>query len=104
LDPPGRSSDGYGGNPLGWHQLGKNLVDQCRFVKGHFALPVFSYGIKQVAPVFGFAWSADDAGGLNSEAWYKEWLESGNEEILRYNLDDVLAMEVIDQALRKAIP
>ncbi|MGD8758525.1 MAG: ribonuclease H-like domain-containing protein [Deltaproteobacteria bacterium] len=55
-------------------------------------------------PVFGFTWSADDAGGLNSEVWYKEWLESGNEEILRYNLDDVLAMEVIDQALRKAIP
>jgi len=98
----------YRGNPLGWRHLEESLVDQCRFVKDHFALPVFSYGIKQAAPVFGFAWSADDAGGLNSEAWYKEWLESGNEKILhkilRYNLDDVLAMEVIDQKLRQVIP
>jgi predicted RecB family nuclease len=98
----------YGGNPAGWRHLEENLVDQCQFVKDHFALPVFSYGIKHVAPVFGFAWSADDAGGLNSEAWYKEWLEGGDEtmlqKILRYNLDDVLAMEVIDQELRKVVP
>jgi uncharacterized protein len=98
----------YGGNRLGWRHLEKNLVDQCRFIRDHFALPVFSYSIKQVAPLFGFAWSAEDAGGLNSEAWYKEWLESGNEaileKILRYNLDDVLAMEVIDQELREMVP
>jgi predicted RecB family nuclease len=95
----------YGGNAAGWRHLEKNLLDQCKFVKTHFALPVFSYGIKHVAPVFGFSWSAHDAGGLNSEAWYKEWLETGDEavfqKILRYNLDDVLAMEVIDRELRK---
>ena len=41
---------------------------------------------------------------MNSEAWYREWLKTGNKEvlerILRYNLDDVLAMEVIDTKLR----
>jgi predicted RecB family nuclease len=97
--------DKYGGNTKGWHHLKQNLVDQCRFVKDHFALPVTTYSIKHVAPVFGFNWSADDAGGLNSEAWYKEWLETGDEKILnkllQYNLDDVLAMEVIDRELKK---
>lgn len=95
----------HGGNPAGWRHLEKNLIDQCRFVRGHFALPVYSYSIKHVAPLFGFSWAADDAGGLNSEAWYKEWLETKDEtifqKILRYNLDDVLAMEVIDRELRK---
>ncbi|MBW1897328.1 MAG: TM0106 family RecB-like putative nuclease, partial [Deltaproteobacteria bacterium] len=94
----------YGGNPKGWHHLEEHLIDQCKFVKDHFALPVYSYSIKRVAPVFGFKWSAEDAGGLNSEAWYKDWLETGEEaifqKILRYNLDDVLAMEVIDRELR----
>jgi predicted RecB family nuclease len=40
-----------------------------------------------------------------SEAWYKDWLETGDkaifQKILRYNLDDVLAMEVTDRELRK---
>ena len=60
-----------------------------------------------MAPVFGFSWKDEDAGGLNSEAWYKEWLETGDQEvlekILRYNLDDILAMEIIDQGLREFI-
>ena len=82
------------------------MRDQCAFTKQHFALPVSSYSIKVVAPTFGFHWTAEDAGGLNSESWYKDWLEKGDEavlrKILRYNLDDVLAMEVIDKALRSA--
>ncbi len=95
----------YGGNKKGWRHLENNLVDQCKFVRDHFAFPVHSYGIKSVAPVFGFSWSDDDAGGLNSEAWYEEWLSTKNEEILekilRYNLDDIFAMEIIDQKLKE---
>ena len=79
------------------------MKDQCRFVQDHFALPVMTYSIKEVAPVFGFRWQAEDAGGLNSEAWYGEWLEEGDEVMLQkivdYNLDDVLAMEVVYQRL-----
>lgn len=95
----------YGGKDAGWRVIQRCLVDQCRFTKAHFALPAVSYSIKKVAPVFGFSWSAKDAGGLNSEAWYGEWLKNGDaalrEKILRYNLDDVVAMEVIDRELRK---
>jgi predicted RecB family nuclease len=97
----------YGGNKKGWKHLERNLVDQCKFVRDHFAMPVHSYGIKNVAPVFGFSWSDDDAGGLNSEAWFEEWLRTHNEEILdkilRYNLDDILAMEVIDSKLKEMV-
>ena len=38
-------------------------------------------------------------------AWYEEWLQNKSEplkrKIIEYNLDDVRAMEVIDQELRK---
>jgi len=95
----------HGGNPKGLLHLETNLIDQCNWVQERFALPVTSYSIKSVAPYFGFHWDAEDAGGLNSEAWYKEWMETGDEsilaKILRYNLDDVRAMEEIDRALRK---
>jgi uncharacterized protein len=95
----------YGGNPNGYKHLEHNMHDQCAFFRTHFALPVYSYSIKTVAPVFGFEWRADDAGGLNSESWYDDWLKTGNEniknKILEYNEDDVIAMEVIDKKLRE---
>jgi len=95
----------YGGNPDGYKHLEKNMHDQCAFVGQHFALPVYSYSIKKVAPVFGFEWRADDAGGLNSESWYSDWRETGDQsiknKILEYNEDDVIAMEVIDIKLRE---
>jgi uncharacterized protein len=93
----------HGGNPAGWRHLEASLTDQCEWVKEHFALPVSSYGIKKVAPVFGFAWDAEDAGGLNSESWYKDWLDTRDEallaKIVRYNLDDVRAMEAVHNGL-----
>lgn len=95
----------YGGDSKAHRALTNGLVDMCAFVKSHFALPVSSYSIKQVAPVFGFQWRADDAGGLNSETWYRDWLDTGDEKTLRkivdYNDDDVRAMEVVYQSLIK---
>ena len=89
----------YGGNEGGWRVLDRGMVDLCQVVQEHFALPVATYGLKEVAPIFGFAWQSDDAGGLNSEAWYREWLEREDQavinKLLEYNLDDVRAMEVV---------
>ena len=94
----------HGGSDAGWKLLVTSLVDQCALVRRRWALPVSGYGIKEVAPLFGFNWNAEDAGGLNSEAWYREWLTNGDEakleKILQYNLDDVRAMEVVDRALK----
>ncbi len=95
----------YGGNKEGYSNLKGGLTDQLIWVKESFAFPVRSYSIKEVAPVFGFHWAAEDAGGLNCEAWYEEWLESHDEslkqKILDYNKDDVVAMVVIYEGLQK---
>ena len=94
----------FGADEAAYEKLRSSLADLKIFVQEHWALPVRSYSIKVVAPVFGFQWTAEDAGGLNSELWYAEWLETGNtqlwEKLLRYNLDDVVAMERIYEALR----
>jgi len=95
----------YGGNEKGYKILEKRLKDQMAFVQDHFALPCRGYSIKDVAPVFGFHWQAKDAGGMNCQAWYRDYLQTGDvtlkKKIIEYNLDDVRAMEVIDRELRK---
>jgi len=93
------------GNEQAYKSLTKRLKDQCKWTKEHFVLPVRSYSIKEVAPLFGFKWRTDEAGGLNCVAWYEEWLKTKNpslkEKILEYNRDDVLAMEIIYEKLRR---
>jgi uncharacterized protein len=95
----------HGGNPDGWRLLDQQMFDLCQVVKETAVLPVATYSIKEVAPVFGFEWQAEDAGGLNSEAWYGEWLRDGDEGVLEkiaeYNLDDVRGMGAIWGELNK---
>lgn len=83
----------------------KSFKDLKEVVKLSMALPVTTFSIKEVAPVFGFNWRAEDAGGGNSEVWYADWLKTGNRDLRRklldYNEDDIKAMEIIYEALRK---
>lgn len=95
----------YGGNEKGYDLLRRGLVDQCAFVRDHFALPCRGYSIKAVAPYFDFRWQSPNANGMNCVAWYYDWLQGREadvrERIIQYNLDDVRAMEVIDRRLRE---
>lgn len=99
--------DAYGGNRRGWKLINENLQDHCALTKNHFALPTKSYGLKKVAPIFGFQWHTPDPSGRKAEEWYRLWLETGNKEILQeiisYNLDDVRAMEAIHTALMRIV-
>ena len=85
----------------------KQFVDLKEVVKKAVALPVTTFSIKEVAPVFGFKWRAEDAGGSNSEAWYDEWLKTKDKDlftkILHYNEDDVMAMHVILTELKNIL-
>lgn len=56
-------------------------------------------GLKRIAPLAGFRWRDDDAGGLQSMAWHQEAMEnpdpaeraSNRARLLTYNEDDVRA-------------
>jgi uncharacterized protein len=93
------------GSARGYRRLTRDLVDMCALVREHYAIPSSSYSIKEVAPLFGFAWHADTPGGLAAGAWYTEWLKSSDHALLQkiceYNLDDVRAMVAVYKALRR---
>lgn len=94
------------GNARGYRRLVRDLVDMCALVRDHYALPTSSYGLKEVAPLFGFSWHDAEAGGLAAGAWYEEWLARPDDEALlrrirEYNLDDVRAMAVVFRRLRE---
>lgn len=60
--------------------------------------PTRRLGLKDLAPLSGFAWDAEDAGGGNSILWYRAACDPTNAErhsmankLVRYNADDVRA-------------
>ncbi|MEY3092783.1 MAG: hypothetical protein RIU67_1566, partial [Actinomycetota bacterium] len=65
--------------------------------------PTDTLGLKKVAPLAGFTWRDEDAGGDNSILWYDLAVNSVDdaerrdmtEKLLRYNEDDVLATKVL---------
>ena len=69
--------------------------------------PVCSYSIKSIAPLSGFSWYADDAGGANSLLKYKEATgtdalvaDAAREWLRNYNVDDVRATMALRNWLR----
>ncbi|RYF08694.1 MAG: TM0106 family RecB-like putative nuclease [Oxalobacteraceae bacterium] len=65
--------------------------------------PLSSYGIKSIARACGFEWEDDDPGGANSIEWYDRFIETGDASlrarIVAYNRDDVIASQVVRDAL-----
>lgn len=61
--------------------------------------PLSFYSLKDIAQFLGFRWRHEDASGLNSVLWFEEWLEKGDEAVLKdiveYNEDDVRATLVL---------
>ena len=87
------------------HEYFIDLLDYSRKV----ALKTTGYSIKQLAPLAGFAWSVDDAGGANSLLKYKlatnlsasvEDQQNAIRWLIDYNRDDVKATFAVREYLR----
>jgi uncharacterized protein len=80
-------------------------VDLYRLVKEAVVLPVSSYSVKDVAPVFGFNWRQADVDGFASMVAYWRYLETDEFEelvpILTYNEDDCRALKAVVDGLRR---
>lgn len=81
-------------------------VDLKETVEG-LVWPTDSLSLKEVAPLAGFSWRDEDAGGDNSILWYEIAVTTDDdsqrremsEKLLRYNEDDVLATKVLREWL-----
>ena len=82
-------------------------VDLYRLVEQSSDWPLSSYGIKSIAKFLGFGWTAADASGANSIAWYAEYSQDPEgkkdllEKILTYNREDCEEMIVLKDWLVK---
>jgi predicted RecB family nuclease len=88
--------------------MAKYFVDLLPYAE-KFSFPTMSYSIKSLAPVAGFVWKAQDAGGAMSLLKYKAATANDADEKTRneaiewlreYNLDDIRATFAVRAYLR----
>jgi predicted RecB family nuclease len=88
--------------------MAKYFVDLRPFAE-KFSFPTMSYSIKDLAPVAGFKWKAQDAGGVMSLLKYKAATATDVDEVVKdeaikwiyeYNLDDIRATFAVREYIR----
>ncbi len=86
----------------------ENTIDLHTKLIDSAILPVYFYSLKDVGSYLNYKWDDPHAGGAESILWYKEWLEKGDDaiikKILRYNEDDVRATMAIKDWLADQKP
>jgi predicted RecB family nuclease len=88
--------------------MDKYFVDLRPYAE-KISFPTMSYSIKALAPVAGFAWKAEDAGGAMSLLKYKAATASDVDQsrkkeaiewLREYNLDDIRATFAVRDCMR----
>ena len=72
---------------------------------GNIYFPTFTNGLKDIAQYLGFRWTNAEASGAIANIWRLYWDVSFEElikqELIRYNLEDCRAAEVVDSAIQQ---
>jgi predicted RecB family nuclease len=91
--------------------MNKHFVDLWPHAK-KISFPTMSYSIKDLAPVAGFKWKAQDAGGAMSLLKYKAATANDVDEkakneaiqwLREYNLDDIRATFAVREYIRTTV-
>jgi hypothetical protein len=78
-------------------------VNVLSIIHAHVYFPAYSCGLKDIGRCLGCGWSEPDASGLQSVAWRAAWEGSRDEslkaKLVRYNLEDCLALRAVTESL-----
>lgn len=86
-----------------WPLLEKRMVNLLGYFRTHVYPPTYGNGLKEVARFLGFQWAEQDADGVRSTEWRKQWAITGSqswkEKLIQYNRDDCSALQKVHQWL-----
>ena len=84
-------------------EIERRLVNVLSYLRTHVYPPTYGNGLKEVAGFLGFQWRNQEADGVLSMKWRKDWETSRDdilkEKLLQYNLDDCNALVKVSQWL-----
>ncbi len=82
----------------------ERMINLLSFFRTHVYPPTYTNGLKEIAGFLGFQWQDIEADGLASMKWRKNWEATAGEkwktQLIRYNLDDCLALARVREWLK----
>jgi predicted RecB family nuclease len=95
----------HGGDKTLIQALQSHSCNVLSAIYGHIYFPTHANDLKSIASYMGFGWSSPDASGVQSIAWRQKWemdeLQATKDELLRYNQEDCLALQVVTHTLER---
>lgn len=83
----------------------KNFVNVLSVMYAQIYFPTFSNGLKDVASFLGFKWADTDCSGILSIIWRHKWDDNkdliAKEKLIRYNVQDCEALELITVTIQR---
>jgi predicted RecB family nuclease len=83
-------------------------VNVLSIISAHVYFPTYSCGLKDIGRSIGCGWSEPDASGLQSVTWRTAWERSRDEshkaKLVRYNMEDCLALKAVVEFLARIAP
>ena len=83
-------------------------VNVLSIINAHVYFPTYSCGLKDIGRSIGCDWSEPDASGLQSVVWRTAWERSRDEsqkaKLVRYNVEDCLALKAVVEFLARIAP
>jgi predicted RecB family nuclease len=93
----GAPPDGVGAKAL------ESPINILSVIFGQIYFPTHSNRLKEIAGWLGFKWSEQEASGLQSIIWRHDWEQTKapllKEKLVRYNLEDCAALELVTNAV-----
>lgn len=84
-------------------RLKSRLFDVHSAIRTNVFFPTYSNGLKDIATLLGATWSGPVSSGIDSIVWRQRWetemQASLKEDLLRYNLEDCMALKVVERFL-----
>ncbi len=100
-----KMAEKYGIQQVVQQMFDEKMIDVLTRMREKVIFPTPFYSLKDIAKSLGFRWRSSDASGLDSILWYNDWLQTGDEKILKkivnYNEDDVQATWFVREWARK---
>ena len=96
-----------GANSAYLNMLIEEALNVVSVIYARVYFPTYSNGLKDIAQYLGFRWSDSIGCSLNSVFWRHDWQLSKDpslkRKLIRYNLEDCLALQTVTNALKKIL-
>jgi len=83
-------------------------VNVLSIIREHIYFPTYSNSLKDIGRYLHYEWTESDASGIQSIVWRRRWEEAESkilkEKLVRYNIDDCIALKKVTQFLYSLFP